>query len=209
MIKEMARQTGQYPSGSFNSQATFDWITTDFPEEMKVIQRNLTSKKYDVSMTDFGGEISFWVTQNGEFQGRVQGIKDKKDFIIETTEKKKSMKGFYALVFPVILTKFKRILSDTKLSPSAVGAYLKLEKSILQGRIKIQTKTGVVDFDKDVLFDKIQNRIVVEEDQEDLIEHFNQYHRRVEKLAEGKSFLHYMHETNLDIWLLGDSLDNL
>jgi len=214
-ITEMAIKTSQYSYGSFNAKQSYENFKYNFPELFNIIRDNYTSQKYTIEKTKIGEDVSFWLSKNDKFRGRIQGIEKGKTFIIETSEKDKSVKGFYGLMIPVLLTQYNQILSDTKLSPSAISSYEKLVKSnsYLKNKIKIKTKFGIKDFDKDILFNDINNRILIETDIFSKI--FKEFDYKIKKYNKYKKinskFKDYFNPDLevQDIQLLGENLDKL
>ena len=123
------------------------------------------------------------------------------------------------MLFSVLLgyTKIKGILSDTLLSPEAIKAYEKLDKSNTYLNIYVTDGKNNYKFSKEKLLESPKNRVLVTTDKKELKEHFETIEKRKNKGSSNiedqdyNSFKKMFIEssTTLDVMEFGDYLENL
>jgi hypothetical protein len=127
-IDEMAVNTGNSPKGAFSKEQEFYKLNN-----LKVIKKNLPG-----DYTVLKGETDYFLSKNNEYKGHIEFTK-KGDVLSINHSHSEIKKGFYELMFSVILTECKEILSDISLSSQALKSYSNLNRnvSIFELAIKI------------------------------------------------------------------------
>lgn len=122
---EMARDTGINTLG-FNRGGDLEFYIEN-PKFIKKTYKDIGSTDYEVIQTD---NYDFFLTnKNGEYLGHVElSAPDKNGYCSIKSSRSKIKRGFYNLLFSVILESndIKGVLSDSELSSQAIKSYQKL-----------------------------------------------------------------------------------
>jgi hypothetical protein len=206
VINEMARRTRSHAPGSFLDMEEYEKYKD--LGVLELVKDNIGSQKY--KFYKVGNEIFYLTDKNDNPVGIITGDTQGTDFEIWGTEKDPKVKGFYGMMFPLILnhTKIKNIYSGTLLSPSAAKVYDKLDKSNSLVDVYIKTPEGVKKYNSDLLFQDPKNRVLVTQDKQFLKEHFDKIDRIQKDPLKFRNFFIEGNE-NADIYTFGDRLENL
>jgi hypothetical protein len=205
----MARLTGGHSPGTFLDVDNFqEYIDMGI---LTLVKDNIGSKKY--KFYKVGNEVFYLTDKNDNPIGIISGTSKGSDFEIWGSEKNPKVKGFYSIMFPLILnhTKIKNIYSDTLLSPEAAKVYSKLAKSKSLVNVYLKTSDGIKKYSEKDLFKGPATRVLITQDKQFLKEHFDKIDKIQNQEISFRSFRNLFKEGNesADIYTFGDYLENL
>ena len=158
ITNEMAHMSGILDSNSYSLKSEFNNYKNSKSFELQTDK--IGSMNYSLYKSTINLNEIYFLTEDGEYRGQITFMKDGNSLIIKTSHKEKSVKGFYNILFTIILNKNKNIeiLSDNNLSTQAFKSYMKLSKN---KSFILRTKTlfGYDDFSKENIEDSDLNRV--------------------------------------------------
>lgn len=174
----MARDTGIHHSGAFGGVGDWEYYQKH-PEFIVLVNDKISSKNYSIYKTKGQSYCTYYLVQGDTYKGKISGGIDKNTFTIKETDSKLK-RGFYEIMFLVLLTMYNKLLSDTSLSTQAINSYTKLNKNKTKKfSIGVQTTQGDEEFSKELLLKADSNRVIIQGDQKYLNEFFDDYYKRI------------------------------
>jgi hypothetical protein len=157
-INEMAHMSGILDSKSYSLKKDFDKYKNS--KSFKLQADKIGSMNYSLYKSTIDLNEIYFLTENDEYRGQITFMKDGNSLIIKTSHKEKSVKGFYNILFTIILNKNKsiEIVSDNNLSTQAFKSYMKLSKN-KSFILKTKTMFGYEEFTKENIEDSMFNRV--------------------------------------------------
>ncbi len=213
-MSEMAIETGINDKNNYSGQ--LDWEFYKKPENKKHISKfvdKIGSKNYTIYKTG-KNIISYFLVQGDIYKGVLQIEEFPKGTARILTSNSK-IRGFYQLMFMILLTKFDKILSDVSLSSPAIKSYEKLSKMNIFNISVVEYSSGkerTVPFSKKMLLKNPGNKVQIEEKQKGFMrEHLKEYNRRIEQEENGRPStfkrMFMENDENLDLFLFGNYIN--
>ena len=207
----MAIETGINDKNNYSGES--DWEYYQRPENRKFLELfldKLGSKHYTIYKTG-KNIISYFLTKDDKYLGviQVEEFPNKQARILTSHSYEK---GFYQIMFQMLLTKYNSILSDVSLSTQAIKSYKKLSKSQMFKIGVLDVDNQIHKFSKSKLLEYPGNRVIILPKQEKFLkEHLDEYYKRISQSENNRpSTFKQMFESNdnnLDLFLFGPGIN--
>ncbi len=208
MLKEMAVQTGISGDGAHEGKG--DWEYNKKYNFIKLVNDKLGSKSYQVYKTITPGIFTYFLTKDDNYRGKIQ-VQEVKNGIQIIASHKESIKGFYQIMFTIMLKEYKEIYSDVMLSTQAIKSYEKLSKKHTLFNIYVKENQEYIPFSKEALLRDKNNTVVIKvqtKNENFIKEHLDEYYKRIQQTENNKpsSFMKMFitKDQELDQYLFGN-----
>lgn len=179
-IQEMAVDTGVNSRDNFSKDSEWDFYKNN--ENTMLVANNIGSQHYKVYQN---GSNFFLTSKEDEYKGQLEGTIKDSLFVITSSNADSTVKGFYNIIFTVILgnTNITEINSDVAISSNAIRSYERLSVNsnlILKVKHRRETnKDNYLEFSKEEL---LKPNMVVSVSSYNLKEHFKDYYNRIQSI---------------------------
>jgi len=204
-FREMAFDSGINNKNNYSGASDWEFYQKN-PKFINLFMKNIGPKNYSVYKT----KTKYFLVKDLKYQGIIEISKVNDEAYIASSHKLPEVKGFYSIMFPILLHDFKKIHSGDSLSTQAIKSYTKLSKTKLF-KVGVLTPTGIKDFNKKLLL-KGSNTVIIYEGTKFIVEFYKDYHKKINftdilPSLHRKMFLE--NNPELERYLYSDLLENL